>query len=213
LIVSVPAISVNPLRPTPALRIEPSGALSGEGQIQRLSSRMARLEDDAFREFHATYVDRLLRYLFVVTGDEQIARDALQETFVRIARHVRRFDTEEAFWSWLTVLARSAATDIARKRNRYWCLLNSYALNWLSRIDAEPPDNETEQQLVARIEEGLAALPDQDRQLVCGKYLEGHSVRTLAQMYGLSEKSVEARLRRIRLQLRAELLRRSKNES
>jgi RNA polymerase sigma-70 factor (ECF subfamily) len=102
-----------------------------DAEILRLTEALAAGRDEAFREFHDGYFDRLLRYLLVVTrGDEQAAYDALQETYIRVARHARAFNTEEKFWSWLTVLARSAAADGGRKRRSYWRLLTRYALSW-----------------------------------------------------------------------------------
>src|SRR5271170_6716645 len=67
--------------------------------VLTLTARMLRGEEAAFHEFYKLYFNRLLRYLFVVTGgQEEIAREALQLTFVRVARHVRKFDSETAFW-------------------------------------------------------------------------------------------------------------------
>src|ERR1051325_3867078 len=111
------ATSVTPPIPT-AVRIvmENSRAELACGKTADLTRRLAAGEEAAFREFHVAYFDRLLRYLLVVArGDEDAARDALQETFVRVVRHAKRFDCEDAFWSWLTLLARSAAADGGRK--------------------------------------------------------------------------------------------------
>src|SRR5438034_3100709 len=106
---------------------KPAGK-ADEKEIRELTSGLAVGDEEAFREFHAAYFGRLLRYLFVVThGDEQAAHDALQETMTRVVRYARRFDSEEAFWSWLTVLARSAVSDAGRKRSRYWRLIKDYA--------------------------------------------------------------------------------------
>src|SRR5271154_889817 len=80
--------------------------------VPDLTARMARGEEVAFHEFYRLYFNRLLRYLFVVAGGrEEIAREALQLAFVRVARHVRRFDSEAAFWNWLAVLARQCVAD------------------------------------------------------------------------------------------------------
>ena len=85
-----------------------------------LTARMSRGDEAAFREFYQRYFNRLLRYLIVVAGGrEEIAREALQAACVRVARHVRRFDSESAFWNWLAMLARHCAVDEMRKRNRH----------------------------------------------------------------------------------------------
>ena len=86
-------------------------------------------DEAAFREFHGRYLDRLYQFLLVVArGQETEAQEALQETLLRVVRHARAFDTEEALWDWLKVVARSAARDGGRKRHRYLALLSRFTL-------------------------------------------------------------------------------------
>jgi DNA-directed RNA polymerase specialized sigma24 family protein len=85
--------------------------------VVSLTLRLAGGDEEAFREFHTLYFDRLYQFLLVVTrGQEHEAQEALQETMLRVARYARGFETEEAFWSWLKVVARSAARDAGRKQ-------------------------------------------------------------------------------------------------
>lgn len=211
---TVRAAIVMPLMPTAAETSREGPATAHPGaEVRRLTAALAAGDEEAFREFHAAYFDRLLRYLIVVTrGDEQAARDALQETFTRVARHARRFDGAEKFWSWLTVLARSAAADAGRKRRSHWRLLASYALSWMPSPEPETEIDEADQRLQSLMMEGLNGLRGGDRMLIEGKYLHGASVRELAAQSNLTEKAVESRLARAREQLRAGLLERLKNE-
>src|SRR5687767_970770 len=95
--------------------------------IVQLTSRMLGGSEEAYREFYRLYGHRLFRYLIVVTsGQEERSKDALQQTLLRVVRHIRRFDSEEEFWSWLTVLARSAATDQKRRERSYMMLLGRF---------------------------------------------------------------------------------------
>src|SRR5687768_2324713 len=182
-------------------RAESVPALS---ETLRLSTAMAGGDEAAFKEFHGIYFDRLFRYLFVVThGDEQAARDALQETFLRVVRHIRPFHSEEAFWGWLTLLARSAATDAGRKRTRYWRMLTRYAFFWRSKEASVESAADT--QLDAFLTAAMQTLEPTDRELIEGKYLRGASVRELAARFQMTEKAVESRLARARRRLRDEL--------
>jgi RNA polymerase sigma-70 factor (ECF subfamily) len=190
-----------------------SAATSAQADIGTLTERLAAGNEDAFRQFHAVFFDRLMRYLIVVTrGNEDAARDALQETFMRVVRHARRFDSEETFWSWLTVLARCAALDDGRKRQRYWQTLRNYArLIFNSNAVPDPNDN-CEEHLLALALEGVNDLSAGDRELVEGKYLRNASVRELAVAARLTEKAVESRLGRARRLLRERVLKGLKNE-
>jgi hypothetical protein len=62
--------------------------------IASMTRRLATGQDEAFRQFQALYFDRLYRFLLVVArGDETLAREALQETFLRVARYARTFES------------------------------------------------------------------------------------------------------------------------
>lgn len=211
---TVPAAIVMPLTPTAAgLRTEKSAVSDPGEEVRRLTTALAAGDEEAFREFHAAYCDRLFRYLIVVTrGDEEAARDALQETFTRLVRYARRFDCEEKFWSWLTVLARSAAADGRRKRRSYWRLLTNYAFAWMLAQPAQAAGDDADDHLRTLLLEELNNLSAEDRALVEGKYLYGATVRELAVQSRLTEKAVESRLSRARRQLRENLFERLKHE-
>lgn len=173
---------------------------------------MAACDEEAFRQFHEVYFARLLRYhLVIARGDEDAAREALQETLLRLTRHARRFDDAETFWSWLTVLARCAAADTGRKRHRYWRLIASYARSLIPPVVTPAADAEEELRLL--LGSILAELPPEERSLVEGKYLRRATVRELAAESGLTEKAVESRLLRARRLLREKILTKLRHEN
>ncbi len=171
--------------------------------IAVLTRSLAAGDEAAFREFHAQYFDRLHQFLLVVArGQEHEAREALQETLVRVARKARAFDEEEAFWCWLKAVARNAARDAGRKRTRYFALLQNFSA--LLRPNPSPaPDDD---RLTALLGDCLAELAADDRALLEGKYLRGLTVAELARQTGLSLKAIESRLARARQELRERAL-------
>jgi RNA polymerase sigma factor (sigma-70 family) len=193
------------LRLSAAHVVDTLSTVPAPGAIGILTRRLAAGEEVAFREFHQLYFDRLYRFLLVVArGHEDQAREALQMTLLRVARYARGFESEEAFWDWLKVLARSAARDAGRRQQRYWALLERFARLW------QPPSEETgpgeENCLRLALTESLDELTPPDRLLVAGKYLEGQTVRELSAQTGLTEKAVESRLLRLRRLLRERTL-------
>jgi RNA polymerase sigma-70 factor (ECF subfamily) len=173
-------------------------------EIASLTARMARGEEDAYRQFFDGYYNRLLRYLLVVTGNEESAREALQLTLLRVARYAKRFNTEEAFWSWLTVLARSAVADEGRKTRRYLAFLGRFFEH--KQIESSTSKDEADVRLTELLENNLAALAADERDLLRRKYLDGESVRQMAEQMALTEKAVESRLSRIRRRLKEMVL-------
>jgi RNA polymerase sigma-70 factor (ECF subfamily) len=183
---------------------------AGTTDVVSLTRRMRGGEEDAWRLFYALYRDRLWRYLLVVTRHEATAQEALQHTFLRVVRHVRVFEDESVFWSWLTVLARSAAADNGRKSRRYLAFLNrffhhSQATVETGLVDADGP-------LLKMLEEGLHALAPDERWLMEQKYLKGCSLREISLTLHATEKSVESKLVRIRKKLKTAVLERLNHE-
>jgi RNA polymerase sigma-70 factor (ECF subfamily) len=172
--------------------------------VRELTRGLTAGDERAFCEFHSRYFDRLYQFLLVVArGCEDEAREALQHTLLRVVRYARVFDSEEAFWCWLKVLARSAARDAGRKQHRYLALLQDFARG--RRAENQPAQFE-EGRLQVVLQECLEELEPSDRWLVESKYLDGVSVKELAEEAGLTQKAVESRLLRLRKQLRLRTL-------
>ena len=189
------------LEEVPLVRTTSGPAATG---ITFLTRRLAAGEEEAFREFHALYFDRLHRFLLGVTcGQDQEAQEALQETFLRLLRHRKIFRDEEAFWCWLKAVARNAARDGHRKNRRYFGVLQNFFLG--HRRDSREFAGD-EDRLGALLEESLAELVPEDRLLLENKYLGGDTVRDLSALAGVSEKAMESRLLRLRRQLRERIL-------
>jgi RNA polymerase sigma-70 factor, ECF subfamily len=178
--------------------------------VLTLTARMSRGDEAAFHEFYKLYFNRLLRYLIVVTnGQEEIAREAMQLAFVRVARHVRKFGSETAFWNWLAVLARNCAVDELRKRNRQQNLLVRFFQQRPGDVDLGVVD----EQFLKLLEKGIAGLPDDERWLLERKYFAEETARCLAEEFQVTEKAMESRLLRIRKKLKVMILDRLKNET
>jgi RNA polymerase sigma-70 factor, ECF subfamily len=180
-------------------------AATGSSAVAQLTRRLAAGEEEAFREFHAQYFDRLHQFLLGVThGNEDAAREALQETLLRLIRYARPFDDEDTFWCWLKRVGRSAALDQGRQRSRYQALLDRFSLRWRGQPAPGPEPIEPDWQTL--LAESLNELEATDRRLIKGKHLEGATVKELGVEAGLTEKAVESRLVRLRRQLRDRLL-------
>jgi RNA polymerase sigma-70 factor, ECF subfamily len=177
-------------------------ATAADGSITILTARLAAGDEAAFREFHDRYFDRLYCFLLIVArGCEDEAQEALQQTLLRVVRYAKVFTSEEVFWSWLKALARSAARDAGRQRQRYAVLLQRFSF-FVRRRESEERYAGAESALHTIMEEAMAALPQDERRLIEGKYLLGETVRELSTRTGLTVKAVEARLGRLRQQLR-----------
>lgn len=182
-------------------------AASESLQITALTRRMCAGDETAYRIFYDAYFNRLSRYLLVVSaGNEDAMREALQRTLQRVVRHIRKFDDEETFWSWLTVLARSAHADERKKRRRYLAFLDRFTRQTEVASDVLLSSADGDEALADMLATSVAALPEDERRLIEWKYTECRGVREIAASLGTSEKAVESRLGRVRLKLKVAVL-------
>jgi RNA polymerase sigma factor (sigma-70 family) len=187
---------------TPRLIPVTSSCEASGGDLRRLTEALARGDDAAWSEFNRVYGPAIFRQLLALTrGDHDLAQEALQHTYLRVARHVRPCAAEPVLKGWLRTVARTALHDCWRRRRSFTDLLFRR-----QQEPAELADPGDDDRLMAELDAALRRLDAEDRALLEAKYFSGLDVRTLADNLNLTPKAVESRLTRARAALRRELL-------
>jgi RNA polymerase sigma-70 factor (ECF subfamily) len=172
--------------------------------------RAARSGDkQAIERFYEAHVDGLYTFVYYRVGrDTSLAEDVVQETFTIAMSKQADFDPARgSIGSWLTVLSRNVIRDHMRAHKRS----DELATTW-ERIDATLAQNfaaMAERPLPGEVLEraetrdlvhmAVAHLPEQYRNALTRKYVDGESLETLAGELGISvdaTKSLLARARR-----------------
>lgn len=171
-------------------------------ELRRLTHAMAQGDDDAWLKFHQQYGATLFRRLLAMTrGDDDLAKEALQRTYLRVAKHVRICESELMFQSWVATVARTALQDCWRRRRTFADLLFRQQQEPLESVSSA-----TDHRLTEVLDQALGQIAVADRTLLEAKYFAGNDVRTLAGQMSLTPKAVESRLTRARESLRHEIL-------
>ena len=149
---------------------------------------------------------RLLRYAQRLTGDAERARDAVQETFLRLCREERgAVEGHEA--AWLYRVCRHRALDAGRKEARMKALHPAVAEGCAA---GEPPPDVRLEDSEAQSEVAgvLATLPAREQEIVRLKFQEQLSYRQISEVTGLSVTNVgfliHTAIKKIRKQLQSD---------
>lgn len=139
--------------------------------------------------------ERVLRFLLHLTGDVELARDLVQETF---ARYLSRYGRDSEQLGLLFTIARNAGLDALRRRRT----------STLPERETADPRRDPEHQLIDRQEmdrllAAIRRLDDTDRQLVALLATGTFSYREIGRLLDLSETNVKVRVHRARLKLKA----------
>lgn len=167
--------------------------------VPRLTAALKRGDESAFAWLHGEWSGRINRYCFALAaGDATFAGEIAQAAWLRLVRHVRVMQDEQALWSWIACAARHAASDLRRKGGRYLRALSRFTEWWQRAIT----DTEADNRLPAALESALSKLTPDERALIEGRYFTGESLESIGTRHALTVRAVEGRLARLRTRLR-----------
>ncbi|MFU8892522.1 MAG: RNA polymerase sigma factor [Luteolibacter sp.] len=84
-----------------------------------LMARLARGEDDALNTLMHRWGDRVISFLYRMTGRRDVAADLAQETFVRLYQARSRYKPSGNFSTWLFAIATNLGRNHARWLRRH----------------------------------------------------------------------------------------------
>jgi RNA polymerase sigma-70 factor (ECF subfamily) len=164
-------------------------------------------EERAFQELVERYQTRLLNFIFRMIGDRAKAEDLVQEVFIRVFRHIHRFDRAKKFSTWIFTIASNLAKNELRNRSRNpLVLFQTIKGNWededrplqFEDTTVRPDDMYEKRHLRELVEETVAKLPEYHRQVFVLRELEGKSYGEIAEIMGCNLGTVKSRLNRAR---------------
>lgn len=164
-------------------------------------------ESRAFTVLADRYHGRLVNFIHRMIGDRDRAEDLVQETFVRVHKHLHRYDQNRKFSTWAYTIAGNLAKNELRNRSRSpMVLFQTLKKNWdedhrpLEWEDPRyrPDDLFRKRDLRAKVEEVVGGLPDHHRAVFVLRELEGKSYEEIAEITGVNLGTVKSRLNRAR---------------
>jgi RNA polymerase sigma-70 factor (ECF subfamily) len=184
-----------------------------EQSDEQLMRGFQRGEARAFEALMHRHRTPVYSFLLRLTGERTRAEDLVQETFLRLVTGAASWEPRAAVRTWLFTIARNLAVDTARRQ----------AFRATEPLDAPPapgqrprhaapasagpaPDEAAEAALLRpRLEAALAALPEEQREVVLLREHAGLSFAEIAEATGVNENTVKSRMRYALLALRQRL--------
>ena len=139
----------------------------------------------------------VLNLAFRMLKDRDKAEDILMDVFVQVPKAVSGFRGGSALGTWLYRLTVNACLMTLRAQKRHRELEEEKLDTIIEEAigTGEPQENHFDAEL---LEKGLAQLPAQTRSMLWLKDAEDLDVKDLAEIYGMPEGTVKARLSRAR---------------
>ena len=190
----------------------------------RLPSRVARDDEhllvaaakqgdaDAFEELVTRYEAKIFRLTMNITRNREDAEDAMQEAFLKSYAHLKDFQGDSRFYTWLVRIAANEALMRLRKRRPNQVSLDEPIEGGENLMPREIEDwGPSPEQRFAQTEmheilsEVIDKLEPDFRVVFVLRDVEELSTEETAKVLGISVPAVKSRLLRARLKLRQKL--------
>jgi RNA polymerase sigma-70 factor (ECF subfamily) len=165
----------------------------------------AQRDRSAFDVLYRRYLDRVYGYAFYQLRDHHDAEDATEKTFLAALRALPEFRAEGAtFRAWLFRIAHNTIVNARRSRFRR---RTEPLPDGLERIapNADPAGLVLEADESRRVLRAVAELPEDRRQVVLLRFVDGLSSREIGQVMDRSEGAARVLLHRALRDLAARL--------
>jgi RNA polymerase sigma-70 factor (ECF subfamily) len=152
-----------------------------------------------FEKLARQYSTDLYRYAMWICGNDALAKDLVQETFLRAWKALDSLKSEKAAKSWLiTILRREYARTFERKVPKF----TDIETVTVRDDDELEPDERVERQLLRK---GIASLPPRYRDPLLLQVVMGNSCAEISEQLGVSKSAVMTQLFRARELLKTKL--------
>ena len=183
--------------------------------LEQDADMLKRLHDGdraAMAELYDRYFDRVYSLVFnQVDRNREVAEDIVQDTFLAALKSAKGFKGRSSAYTWLCSIAYHKVADHyrrqSRERKRMVSGVDVDTVDASENPGTQPqPDSMIESAETRQVvNEALAKLPWDYRQVLILKYVEEMSVQEIGQIMDRSPKSIEGLLTRSRKALQAQL--------
>jgi RNA polymerase sigma-70 factor (ECF subfamily) len=188
--------------------------MTTEGRKQ--PSETPRVSDAVrFDQLYREHADRIFRFAQRLCGQEDDAKDLVQDTFLNAYRGLHDFRGEASVTTWLYTIAANACTRMRRKRKgepqRELSLeefIPTSEGEFRLQIQANglsPQQALENKQLRRALQQAIQKLPRKYRLVLVLRDMEGLTAKEVGSIMRLNERAVKSRLHRARLFVRREL--------
>lgn len=159
-------------------------------------------DKEAFRFVVQHYQAEAIGHAIAILGNREDAMDAVQEAFIDAFQALDRIDLTRRFYPWFYVILRNRCYKLAAGRKKR-------QMNVSDETEIVAPTSFITPEDSILLEQVLLELPDEDRELITLRHLDGLSYEELAERLGVPRGTIMSRLYYARTKLREKLVRRS----
>jgi RNA polymerase sigma-70 factor (ECF subfamily) len=174
--------------------------LLGDVAAREATVRSAATGDEAaFARLVAEHHASMARVAFVISGDAETTRDAVQSAWAIAWRRMKSLRDPSQVRAWLVAIAANEARQAVRRRRR------ERVVDISEDVARTQSDHLEDANEVVDLDRALLGLKPEERSLLALRYAAGLDSSEIARQMGISASGVRSRLARLLERLRDDL--------
>lgn len=161
---------------------------------------MKQLTDEIFEVMINKYHGILVSIAYSYMRDISYAEDIAQESFIKLYRARKRFESEEHIKNWLIRVTINECLNALKHKAKELLIETEYINNLSDTSDADEKNEE--------IYNCICALSDNYKTIIILYYYDNYSLKEIANILKISESNASSRLVRARCKLKKIILKR-----
>jgi len=175
--------------------------LAGQLADHEIVQLVVEGQQEAYKLLVERYQGRVFRVAYGLMRNREDAREVCQEAFIKAYRNLPKFRRDSSFYTWIYRITVNLGIDQKRKAYRSRetnldeaRLTPDQAHHTGPRAMPGPRQSLVRKQLAGRIGEAIASLPEDQRQVIILREVQGLSYKEIAETTGIAEGTVMSRL-------------------
>ncbi len=146
-------------------------------------------DQSAFEELYRGYYDRLYRFTLNFVRSKENAKDVVQDVFVKVWLNKETLDAQQSIKAYLFMATKNRAVDFFKNKGNGLTDPDSDKAEAFSYSD--PVQDMIDSDLEAAVREAIGRLPQKCKLVFKLSRQEGLTYREIADLFGISENTVE----------------------
>ena len=156
-----------------------------------------------FTTLYRRYAGKVFAKCISMLSDEALARDAVQDIFIKVFLNLSRFSEQSSFSTWLYSITYNFCIDIIRKKKKIALVLSDDIERIGDKPEAEVPDSVLLEMKHERLEKVLAQMHEGDRIILLMKYMDDMSIKDIADFFQKTESAIKMQIMRAKMKAQA----------
>jgi len=167
------------------------------GLEEALIAGLKNQDEASFQVLYENYNRRIYMTAYRILRDEELARDAMQESLINVYRAIRTFRGDSRLSTWISRITVNVCLEMLRRNRKHnnrteedisedWTLPDANALDPLRRMEQQEADR--------KIRSAMARLGRKHRIVVRMHDLQGYTIKEIAEDLEVAEGTIKSRL-------------------